>query len=250
MQDILNDRKEKFENGRLVIPMETIWEMFRKATYETVDYIKRQFDNVEEILNGKRIESVVVVGGYANSRYVIEELRQALQIRNIPVVRPFDTEKAVLCGAVLFGQDEKVISSRIASHTYGVGFTMKFDGEKHDEKWKFTDDDGTDMANHVFRKHVTIGQPIELGKWIKGKKYEPENPSQQKTRVHMFATKLENPKHTDDDGCRCIGYFDVDFPSTGNRSITIYLNFGGAEIKAKAQDSANNVLAIKHMALP
>lgn len=249
----LREKDIKFVNGRLSFPPEIIWDMFKQTSKDIVQFITTELGSPS--VEGVPIGSIIVVGGFANSNYVIYELRRALEPRGIPLVRPADTELAVLNGAVLFGHNEHAIFSRICRHTYGVGFSMPFIEKKHDKTLMF-EHEGEQMVNCVFRKHVTRGQSVKLGQWIADKEYFPMDKDQTKATICIFTSDKLDPVHTTEEGCQCIGCFDVEFPSLtsmttkSKRYIAVSLNFGGTELKVKGIDSCTGQHFIKHLQLP
>jgi len=230
------DKGMSFSSSRLYFKAEVIENIFDTSVNEIVNYVKQSLDS--PVLQGKKIDSIVVVGGFAMSGYVLEKMRDAFTDRRIPVIRPQETELAVLKGAVLFGQNEAIITSRVALYTYGVAFTMEFDESKH-MKESMYEAQGQNWANCVFRKHVTEGQSIKLGEWTEDKEYYPVDENQDKATVYVYATKDKDPTHTTDTGCLCIGQFDVDFPKSVvagkklRRAVKIALRFGGTELEVR-----------------
>jgi len=230
------DKGMSFSSSRLYFKAEVIENIFNTSVSEIVNYVKQSLDS--PVLQGKKIDAIVVVGGFAMSGYVLEKIRDAFADRRIPVIRPQETELAVLKGAVLFGQNEAIITSRVALYTYGVAFTMEFDASKHMAESMY-EAQGQNWANCVFSKHVTEGQSIKLGEWTEYKEYYPVDENQKKATVYVFASKDKNPIHTTDMGCFCIGQFDVDFPKSVvagkklRRAVKIALRFGGTELEVR-----------------
>ena len=242
--EILKQRKDlkdkvSFMGGRLSFTAETIREFFNEAIKEIIGYVEWAFKEKQN--KGVPINCMLLVGGFAESNLVVKSIREGLKERGIPVVRPLSTELAVLNGAVLFGQNEEIITSRIMRFTYGIAMVMEFNPKVHKEKHKFQMD-GNDLANNVFRKHVTKGQAVRLGEWVSLKEYWPLDELEPTSAIHIFASDKSDPVHTTDEGCRFIGKLDFDFSnpqgiySRKRPTIEISMRFGGTELKIKAKD--------------
>ncbi|KAK3580158.1 hypothetical protein CHS0354_030273 [Potamilus streckersoni] len=101
---------------------------------------------------GMRIDAIILVGGFAQSDLVTTRVRDGLSDLRIPVVRPHSPELAVLKGAVLFGHNPNIMTSRVLRLTYGVGINVDFVSGKYDDKFKFETPDGKFYAMNVFKK--------------------------------------------------------------------------------------------------
>ena len=246
--DILKGRtdlKEKvsFKGGRLSFTAETIRELFNEAIEEIIGYVEWAFK--EDQNKGVPINCMLLVGGFAESNLVVKSIREGLRERGIPVVRPLSTELAVLNGAVLFGQNEDIITSRIMRFTYGVAMVMEFNPKMHKKQHRFQMD-GNDLANSVFRRHVTKGQSVKLGEWVSVKEYWPLDENDQTSVIHIFASDATDPVHTTDEGCRFIGKLELSFSkpqvvdsrksSSKRPTVEVSMRFGGTELKIKAKD--------------
>ncbi|XP_060603375.1 heat shock 70 kDa protein 12B-like [Ruditapes philippinarum] len=198
------------------------------------------------------INSIILVGGFAESSYVMQYMRESLRSHNIPVVRPHLPELAVLNGAVLFGQNEKIVKSIILRHSYGIAMTMEFVPNKHkeDEKYEL---DNMIMANNVFRKHATIGQTVPINEWICSKEYYPENERDRKTTFFIFTSDSVDPVHTTEKGCKYIGQVVVDFgynsDSTMRKAVKLEFKFGATELKVRAVTSTSSKQHVSYFKL-
>ena len=231
--------KVEFKEGRLLFSAEYIRRLFNEAVDEIIGYVEWALR--EDQNKGVPINCILLVGGFAYSNLVVKSIRDGLKEKGIPVVRPPNSELAVLNGAVLFGQNEETITSRIMRYTYGVAMVMEFNPKMHKEEHKFQMN-GKDLANNVFRKHVTKGQSVKLGEWVSVKEYWPLDKTDQAAAIHIFASDSTDPIHTTDDGCRFIGKLDLNFSkpqvasSAKRPTVEVSMRFGGTELKIKAKD--------------
>lgn len=227
-------------NSRLSFHPDVIRGFFEETVKGILGYIAEVMKNPDH--DGITIDSLILVGGFAESNYVVQSLREGLKDRGVPVVRPQSTELAVLNGAVLFGQNEEIVTSRIMHYTYGVAMIMEYDKQKHKQEESF-EADGKLWANNVFRKHVTKGQEVKLGTWISDKEYYPADEQQKSATVLIFSSDKKDPIHTTEPGCKCIGSLEVEFPDANSpakggprsrRAVEVAMSFGGTEVKVKA----------------
>ena len=221
------------KKNKFVLPIETVRRFFDVN-------INGALLSIEEVINETRkqgilIDSIILVGGFAESEYITTEMRKKLEKFKVPVLRPQRPELAVMKGAVLYGHNENIITARVMRYTYGVGMVMKFDRKRNNPKKKFTDKEGVEWAADVFRKHVTTGQLVETGEWVACKDYYPLDDGQRKATVYVYSSDQENPDHTTDKGCKYVGKFDIDFP-VDEAEIEVAMYFSGTEIIVRAKE--------------
>ncbi|KAH3893758.1 heat shock 70 kDa protein 12B-like isoform X2 [Dreissena polymorpha] len=248
VQEVLQASELSFTNSRLYIPIKKVLDLFNNVIKDICEFIT---DILEQMQLIHEVTAVVVVGGFANSDYVTNAIREDLASRPIPVIRPDDAELSILKGAVLFGHNEAIVTSRIMPRTYGVACTMEYDKKRHNKDLTFRDG-GKVWANTVFRKHVTIGQSVKCGEWIVDKDYYPADANQTIATIYMFSSDKTDPNHTTDEGCMFIGQFDVDFPPCDeekkvNRAVSVSMRFGGTEIEVKATNTTTGKTYFKYL---
>jgi len=247
-EDRFAEKIIRFKSGRLSFKAEVIENIFDIPLRETVEYVEKSLNN--NVMQGTKINCIVVVGGFAMSGYVLEKIREAFSGKGIPVVRPQKTELAVVMGAVLYGQNESIITSRVSQYTYGVAMTMKYDKNMHKGEYSY-EENGETWANFVFRRHVLKGQHIQDGEWIEDKEYYPVDDYQEKAVVYVYASTEKEPIHTTDEGCFCIGQFDIEFPKSGKqRAVKVAMRFGGTEIEVRGVVGNTGKKIHKNLRLP
>ncbi|XP_053378111.1 heat shock 70 kDa protein 12A-like [Mercenaria mercenaria] len=238
-KEVLSANDVKFEAGELYFKSDKIREYFK----DTIDGILTTLRDALESSSSIKPGAMIVVGGFAESNYVIESLRESLEDKMIPVLKPDFPEKSVLNGAVLFGQNDEIIKSRIVPHTYGIAMTMEFNSRLHSNEEKYVESDGKEMANNVFRKHVTVGDSVEIGKWITSKEYYITSEETSISRVYVFTSDKKNPIHTTETGSKYIGHLDIEFPDideedtdeiSNRKVVQVEFNFCGTLLRVRA----------------
>ncbi|WAR26406.1 HS12A-like protein, partial [Mya arenaria] len=79
----------------------------------------------------RAVQTVVLVGGFGESAYVQERMRAAIPDKRLIV--PAEADLAVLKGAVRFGHNPAIITSRVMKYTYGVEANCQYDEKIHSE---------------------------------------------------------------------------------------------------------------------
>ncbi|XP_052761269.1 heat shock 70 kDa protein 12A-like [Mya arenaria] len=81
------------------------------------------------------VRTVILVGGFGESPYVQERFRN--ELAGVRLIVPADAGLVVLKGAVRFGHNPSIVSSRIMKYTYGTEVYAIFDEKKHPDEKKF-----------------------------------------------------------------------------------------------------------------
>ena len=243
--------KVEFEFGKLVFKGEILRRMMNSSLEEIISYVTEVANNVKAL--GQPINAVVLVGGFASSDFMNDEMKAIIQDRlRILVKRPTHCELAVLRGAVLFGHNEKILTSRVVRMTYGIGVTMPY-SSKYPKDKKFTMN-GNAYVSGVFAAHVLRGQEVKIDEWISANEYYPLEPDQKEIVIYVFASESKHTKMTDEQDCNCIGRFEVSLAEhEGTRlnsaSTEISFNFGRTELVIRAKDTVTGTEVYESLTL-
>ncbi|XP_060577966.1 heat shock 70 kDa protein 12B-like [Ruditapes philippinarum] len=193
--------------------------------------------NVEEILSKRKMRNVskiILVGGFSESNYVQE--RFTAKFTDWEVITPVECGLAVLKGAVLFGQNQSVVTARIARYTYGLDIAVPFDLTKHPtEKLVYTDVGR--CCKDSFWKAVEIGQEIKDGHEV-SRIGRAVNDFQDHIILTFFKSTERDPLFTTDKGCEAIGKIDVPMECTlkaDENAVEQIFIFGGTELRFKSK---------------
>ena len=91
----------------------------------TLNAIRAHIANVLENCESGGISYLFLVGGFAESAILQKNIRDAFSDK-LKVIIPQGVSLAILKGAVLFGVDPTVVSSRRSRLTYGVGVLNRY----------------------------------------------------------------------------------------------------------------------------
>lgn len=217
--------KLKWVRDKMHIDASLIHKCFEKPLQEILKLVHTILS--EQLMTS--LGTIMLVGGLSESKYVQKAFRDKFQDKNIIV--PQDCGLAVVKGAVLFGHQPEVISSRVARYTYGVEIAAIFDPNKHEHSKKVPTDTGP-VCKDIFWKIVAINEDVLRDHKIL-RKGRAVNDHQRRIRRKLFKTVDENPVYTTDPGCTYVGEFCFPLDETllcDENTITEKYCFGGTEI--------------------
>lgn len=195
-------------------------------------------DHVSHLLEKHKIETVLMVGGFSDSKFLQETMTKAFPDKTIVV--PHEASLAVLKGAVLFGHNPSSIDSRVAKLTYGVNTLLPVEDEQSiSDKKRIKTINGVKYETDVFHKHVTKGDTLKIDKAQQEKAYNPLYKDQNFIRFFIYSSPHEDPKYVDEAGCKYLGYITVDLPNiteSFDRRVLVRFIFGGTEIKVEGEN--------------
>lgn len=192
---------------------------------------------IESVLNqneAANISVLLLVGGFSESEIVQDKIRQAFSKRT--VITPKDPTLAVLKGAVLFGHQPDVVTTRITQFAYGRKIKPIFDKKQHEERKRVLVD-GEMRCDGVFELLVKSGTSVPIGKNI-SKLYHTINKNQEKIRVALYKSCSDDTKYIDDEDCSLVGecFITVPNPCEQKRTVKVEFEFGDTEIFITATD--------------
>ncbi|KAL4224262.1 hypothetical protein ACF0H5_017715 [Mactra antiquata] len=215
----------------------------RKTLFQTTcDMIYNTIKNVLSRPETKGIKTVILVGGFSESPIVIETLRGKVgkDFPGVKLVVPDSPFKSVLLGAVLYGHDPMIFSSRISRETYGVDVDCIFDETKHDASKKWWNKETKEYwCEDLFDIHVKKGESVSLLKSQPKQVYNPISKDQTSVYFGLYSSSSINPMYITDEGCKQIGQLEVEMPDTAggtDREVEVSMLYGGTQIAVLAKD--------------
>jgi hypothetical protein len=103
-------------NDKVRFTNDFIKECFTKSVEEIIDHLKMLFSC--ETLRGKRIGTILMVGGFSQSPVLYDRIKSAFP--NMEVICPQEAVLEIVKGAVVFGNNPRLIQERISPRTYGI----------------------------------------------------------------------------------------------------------------------------------
>ena len=208
--------------------------------------IKRWFDgplnqmiqHVKEILgepNMAKVSSILFVGGFGESFYAQERMME--EFGNKRLIVPKEAGLVVLKGAVRFGHDPGLVSSRILQYTYGVRGRVVYNEELHANKddAEVEVEDGGKVVKNGFIVLARAGEEVQLG----DERTEYGGPvwdGQMLTKFCIIRTQEPNPVFSNESGSHEIGSLTVEHSegdSIDDKAMAVTFLFGDTELKVR-----------------
>ena len=232
------NEKITFAGDKLRVEADVLKEMFEETCYNIVRHLKEIFK--EPTVKGT--ETILMVGGFSESPMVRHAVEKGFQDKRIIV--PHEAGLAVLKGAVIYGHNDHVITSRISRYTYGIKMYNQFKPGIHPESRKVIDSYGTAQVRGVFKKLTEAGQSVCHDDTFEGIECFPYGPKSRGITVKLFATPNTTPQFVDDPDSISIGEVYVDCQDKHGRvsSARVTLVFGGTELEVQAVNTTTGEL--------
>ncbi|WAR09167.1 HS12A-like protein [Mya arenaria] len=121
--------------------------------------VKGILETIEQVLQkSSAVESLLLVGGYAESQYVREEIKNAFS-HHVKIVLEQSPQLAVMKGAVKMGYTPKNIIARKSKFTFGFASTKPFNPRFHNSDLMVTRN-GKSFCDDVFEVLIEVGQEL------------------------------------------------------------------------------------------
>jgi hypothetical protein len=205
-------------------------DLFSSPCQHITDHLQTIFD--DEKVEGTNI--ILMVGGFSESPMLRNAVERAFP--NHSLIIPQEAGLAVLRGAVLFGFEPRIISTRICKATYGVKTNSPFK-EGTDPEDKKTIIEGDVLCQDRFHRHVEIHQAVGIDEEFEEQVYVPTRSDQTAMKIEIWTSLYANPRYTYEPGCSYHGELDVQMPDTTGgkkRKIGVKMIFGKTELQVRA----------------
>ena len=216
-------------SDKMKISKELFETFFQRSLENIVRIIKEILDSAEM----SDVNTLLVVGGYAESSLIKDTLTTLFSDKN--VVIPTNPSLCVLKGAIIFGFEPKLIDSRVCRYTYGIaklGIWQK--GDPEGKKLPEMTRRGLHWCDGVFDKHIEVGQVVKVGEFQDPKEYFVEK-GQEFALLDFYASSEKNPRFVDEPSCTHVGSFVLELSGNESRkNILVRIGFGGTELEVEA----------------
>ena len=230
--------KITFAGDKLRVEADVLKAMFQETCNNIVRHLKEIFQ--EPTVKGT--ETILMVGGFSESPMVRHAVEKGFQDKRIIV--PHEAGLAVLKGAVIYGHNDHVITSRISRYTYGIKMYNAFKPGIHPESRKVINAYGDAKVRGVFKKLIEAGKSVSHDDTFEGIECCPYGPHSTGFTLKLFATPNKNPQYVDEPDCINIGEVYVDCQDQRGRvsSARVTLVFGGTELEVRAVNTTTGEL--------
>ena len=252
INDLINKYNNDCNDNELKISIKSKKKWILEFPYKIIyNYIKKQAYLITKTIKNivlsskKKIDSVIFVGGYCSNEILISLIKSNLRFIISTFLQPSKPCLAIMEGAVLFGLNPNIISSRIARYTIGTDVRLPWNEEKHSKYGKkiFDKVDNKWVCQDCFSKFIEIKQKIDLGQEITNT-YIMTGPRY--CKMSFYQTLNPNPSYVDEKGVEKIGECTLDAKNSyppGERKIKVTMKFGGTfiDVKAKHEKSGEEI---------
>jgi len=221
----------KFQRDKLRVSAD----IARKWFQHSIDMTVRHITGILAEPKMNDVSTILLVGGFGECKLVQEAVRKAVGKR--AVIIPDEAGLAVLKGAVRFGHQPRLVSSRHVKFTYGFGAHANFDASKHHQDKMIISSYGDKVVADCFEKVVEIDTSVEVGKDIESSKEWFLN-KQGGTSLYIYASTECDPEYITDPSCTKIGELalgDAPGKTLQENKIKVYFAFGDTELKASVK---------------
>lgn len=141
---------------RCEIAREDLEDIFDIEVKKILKLIKGQLKQVPEA------KVIMVVGGLANSRYVMKRIRDSFPRKGLEILCPPDPGSAVCQGAVMSGAlGDDTIRSRKSRRTYGIDMISLFK-EGDPRGFTFVGENGEKLCKNKYSIFTRIGDDVPV----------------------------------------------------------------------------------------
>lgn len=196
-------------------------DLMRQFFRPTLEKICHHIQAVFEEPDIGHITHLFLVGGFAESTLLQEFIRSVFS-DHVTVVIPQGVGVAVLKGAVMYGLDPGVITTRRAKLTYGIGVIVPFKQGFHPIE-KLVVKDSKTWCMDVLDVFVRAGHSVSCGDTVV-RTYRPAHDGQTTIILHIFSTEEEGAqdsvKFVSDENVRLCGNLRLDVALPPNMDPT------------------------------
>ncbi|CAG2190345.1 unnamed protein product [Mytilus edulis] len=205
-ESLASSKKVRWVGDKLRVDPDVARGFFDNACQHIIQHLNGIFDEAKV----RGTNTILMVGGFSESPMLRDAVEKGFPGKTIII--PQESGLAVLKGAVQYGYEPRIISTRICKFTYGVKVTRNF--KKGDPESKKFVVDGTFKCNDCFSKHVEIGQAVDINEAFEEQVYGTLYADQTAMGVSIYTSTEKDPRYTDDPSCRYLGELTVNMSDT------------------------------------
>ncbi|ELU03486.1 hypothetical protein CAPTEDRAFT_192650 [Capitella teleta] len=178
----------------------------------------------------KNVSVILMVGGFSESPILQVAVKEAFG-RKVKVLIPDDASMCVLYGAVAFGHNPNIVTSRIARMTYGDRICETYDPRKHGEdKRRVQVIDKIARQTKILGIYVKRGEAIKVGQ-VKEFISVPASVSQTGIDHYLYCTEKSDVEYVDEEGVEQVAHWNTALEGEGlDREVKVRVFFGKTEL--------------------
>ncbi|XP_062566605.1 heat shock 70 kDa protein 12A-like [Saccostrea cucullata] len=228
IRSFYNEDLVSIQKGKLKISSSLMKMFFDKSLTKIKDHIH------ELISRNSNVKSILLVGGYGESKLLQSELKKGFPEKNLVI--PQDCNLSVVKGAVLYGYYPLTIFQRKMRFSYGVKGYALFEKGKHPEHRKIKLASGDEHCEDAFDVLVPKNATIPTTGLTISRTYCTASSTQKSMDVYIYKTEEENPIIVDGK-CSFLKRISLPLPVYSGRERVVEHNFtfGLTEVKHQAK---------------
>ncbi|WAR14154.1 HS12A-like protein [Mya arenaria] len=182
-----------------------------------------------------RLDAVVMAGGFSDSKVVQEAIKDVLKnYPKVDLIIPENSASAIVHGAVLYGFNPSVISTRKSKYSYGISTSAPF-VEEHHPLSHIVQRDGSNKCEDIFKVFVKKGEEVIPGQTTATHTFKPSPLTRENQTIEVYKSEDDEPPMLVTEcqkvGLVCFIVPNVDFDAT---TVKVDMKFGGTQMTVSA----------------
>ncbi|XP_052820668.1 heat shock 70 kDa protein 12B-like isoform X2 [Mya arenaria] len=217
--------------GKLLIDNSILLSAFENSVSKIVEHLNFLLGKTEL----ERLDAVVMVGGFSDSKVVQEAIKDVLEnYPNVDLIIPENSASAIVHGAVLYGFNPSVISTRKSKYSYGISTSAPFVEELHPLSHR-VQRDGSNQCEDIFKVFVKKGEEVIPGQTTATHEFNPSPLTRENQTIEVYKSEEDEPPKFVTEcqkvGLVCFTVPDSDFDVT---TVRVDMKFGGTQMTVSA----------------
>ncbi|GAA5805692.1 hypothetical protein EDC94DRAFT_625764 [Helicostylum pulchrum] len=235
--DLIDTDDDDLDEGTMALRAAELKEkVFEPVIERVIALMEKQYNHV---LDGK-VSCIFLVGGFGSSNYLFQRVQEVFGTRVKQILCPPRAPMAVVRGAVYFGLNPRVITSRVSRRTYGINAGLPFDEKLDPTSSRVIRPDGSIRCTSRFLVFVQKGDVLPVDHCIRERMFVYYG-TMRATDIMLYATENdEEPRYFDQQGVHQVAAVSVPIPIlphvvVGERiAYTVRMFFGSTELRMEA----------------
>ncbi|KAI9302037.1 hypothetical protein BJ944DRAFT_242736 [Cunninghamella echinulata] len=236
--DQINDLdSDGVDEGTLIFRANELRErVFDPVIDKVISLIEMQYSQIAD----RRLSCIFLVGGFGSSHYLYQRVQQVFESRVQQILCPPRAALAIVRGAVYFGLNPRLITSRVSRRTYGINAGLPFEPDKDPISTRVIRPDGSVRCPTRFLVFVKKNDQLPIDHCLCEEMYIYYG-TLQVTDIMLYATENDEvPRYYNEPGVHQVAAISVPIPNLPNVthgeriSYTVRMYFGMTEIRVEA----------------
>ena len=245
LAEVLHEKEKRYDvvylpdAGKLLLK----WSAVKRLFDPVIEQLKDEILKVRNNIPFRRLQYMLLVGGFAESKYLQREMRRSFE-RRLTIIVPEEAQLAIIKGAVYFGHEPETVLSRISRCSYGISTGAEFiEGVHREDMALFLD--GVKHTEGLFCPIKMRGDRIDAGDLTQIDVHPLEKDQTFiQTELYILPCLPDQPQYVDDPLIKKLGVsVQVNIPTAterprGGRHVVLTIFFGETELRVEAFNKA------------